>query len=176
MTNIPDDDAVYETWDSVADKSVQLAKLIEDYCRQSGERFDAMIVIPRGSYFPVNIIARRLGFLPTDLLHACINSYEAGSSKRTEFTLGQMPTAEQITGKNLLIIDEVCDTGFTLDFLTGWLHEQGAALVRTAVLHYKPERSQTGFKPDLLVAETNDWIVYPWETGERQSSTVKRQD
>ena len=48
MAQIPDD-ALHETWDSVYEKSLQLARLIEAHCQESGERFDAIVVIPRGS-------------------------------------------------------------------------------------------------------------------------------
>lgn len=166
MSKIPDD-AIRETWESVAEKSLKLADLIEAHCKETGERFDHIVLIPRGSYFPVNLVARRLGFLASDLLHACINSYIPGTTvRKPEFTLGQMPTDKELAGKDLLIIDEVCDTGYTLDYLTKWLASKGTGRVRTAVLHYKPERSETGFAPDLFVAEANGWIVYPWESEE----------
>lgn len=175
MTKIPDD-ARRETWDSVCDASLQLAAMIEAACVKSGERFDAMIVIARGSYYPVNIVSRELDFQATDMLHVSMRSYVVGSKQREEFKLGQMPARSQLDGKNLLIIDEVCDTGRTFEFLTGWLKQQGAALVRTGVLHYKPGQSQTGFVPDWFVVQTDDWIVYPWEVVEYEgrSTHVKR--
>jgi hypoxanthine phosphoribosyltransferase len=162
MSDIPDD-AMRETWDSVYEKSLELAARIEKHCRETGEQFDSIVVVPRGSYYPVNIVARELGFESVDLLHACVSSYVPVSTQRTEFTLGQMPTDEEIEGKNLLIIEEVCDTGHTLKYLTDLFKQQGAELIRTGALHYKPDQSQTGFKPDWYAAETDKWIVYPWE-------------
>jgi hypoxanthine phosphoribosyltransferase len=172
MKDVPND-AIHETWDSVAEKSLQLAEMIEQHCVDTGERFDHIILIPRGSYFPVNLIARRLGFLASDLLHACINSYIPGTTvRKPEFTMGQMPSDKELAGKDLLVIDEVCDTGYTLDYLTKWLATKNTGRVRTAVLHYKPGRSETGFVPDLLVTKTNDWIVYPWETIESDQANM----
>ena len=162
MTNIPEG-ARHETWDSVYDASVKLAAMIEAACVKSGERFDGMVVIARGSYYPVNIISRELDFQATDMLHVSMNSYLVGTKQQEAFKLGQMPSREQIAGKNLLIIDEVCDSGRTFEFLCKWLTEQGAALVRTGVLHYKPGQSRTGFMPDWYVVKTDEWIVYPWE-------------
>ncbi len=164
MTNIPDD-ALIETWDSVYKQSVKLAAQIEAHCRETGEKFDAIIVIPRGSYYPVNIVARELGFEAVDLIHASIGSYVSTTTTRNDkFELGQMPTDAEVAGKNLLIIDEVCETGNTLVFLTDRLKQQGAALLRTGALHYKPSRSQTEFVPDWYVVKTDKWIHYPWES------------
>jgi hypoxanthine phosphoribosyltransferase len=165
--DIPED-ALRETWDSVYDKSVALAQTIEKHCRGTGEAFDALVVVPRGSYYPANIVSRELGFGAPDLLHACIGTYAKGTTRRTgEFELGQMPSDDQVRGKNLLIIEEVCDKGHTLQFLTDRLKGQGANLIRTGVLHYKPGQSETGFKPDWYMGETNEWIVYPWEPNEQ---------
>ncbi len=171
-------DTLRESWESVYEMSLQLAKRIEADCRARGEQFDALLVIPRGSYYPANIVSRELGFEAVDLLQACIGSYETGSTERaTKFKLGQMPTEAMIRGKDILIIEEVCDTGHSLTFLADYLHEAGSGLVRTGVLHYKPGRNQTGFRPDWFIKETDQWIVYPWESSEErgQTSQVRRQ-
>lgn len=51
-----------------------------------------------------------------------------------------------------LVIDDICDTGETLNNLVTPL---------TAVLHYKTEANH---KPTFFAQEVgNEWIVYPWE-------------
>ena len=167
-------DALRLSWDDVLKQSVRLADMIEAACQKSGEQFDVMLIIPRGSYYPANIISRKLGFASTDMLHACIGSYESGKSERSGgFTLGQMPAPDQVKGKDILIIEEVCETGHTLKFLVDWLQFTGAKTIRTAALHYKPGRSETGFVPDWHAEEVKKWIVYPWEVYEDQGTTSK---
>jgi hypoxanthine phosphoribosyltransferase len=174
MTDIPDD-AIKITWEDAYDKSVKLAELIKNHCEKTGERFDAIVVIPRGGYYPANIVSRRLGFEADDMLQASIGSYKQGTTDRLpDFRLGQMPSDKDVQGKRLLIIDEVCDTGYTLAFLTKRLQDQGAALVRSGVLHYKQSLTRSGFEPDWSVAKTDKWILYPWEAHEtRGPSPVK---
>jgi uncharacterized protein len=160
-------DALKETWESVYEKSVKLAGLIEEHCRRTGESFEYMLVVPRGAYYPANIVARELGFDSVHLLHASIGSYkDASSERKADFELGQMPESEQVKGRDILIIEEVCDTGQTLEYLYKYLKENGAGRLRTGVLHYKPKQSLTGFKPDWSVETTEKWIVYPWEVHE----------
>ncbi|MGZ6005407.1 MAG: phosphoribosyltransferase [Candidatus Saccharimonadales bacterium] len=170
-------DILRETWDSVYEKTVKLAETIEKHCQETGEQFDVMIVVPRGSYYPANIISRELGFGATNLLHACIDTYSDGGAgvaeRHGQMHLGQMPTEEDIRGKNLLIIEEVCDKGNTLQFLYDRFKEQGANLIRTGVLHYKPGQSETGFVPDWSMGETDQWIVYPWEPHEDKGKLSK---
>ena len=54
---------------------------------------------------------------------------------------------------NTLVVDDICDTGETLNLILGGVH--------TAVLHYK---STAKHKPTFYGQEVGDeWIVYPWE-------------
>lgn len=166
------------TWADVEAASLRLADMIQDHCQKTGECFDKMLIVPRGGYFPAAIVARVLGFEASDMQHACITSYTAGKTKRDKkFSYGQMPANQDIAGKHVLVVEEMCDTGHTLAELTRWLKEAGASAVRTGVLHYKPRRSQTNFRPDWWVMETDKWVVYPSEQYEISSteSTVRRQ-
>ena len=60
-----------------------------------------------------------------------------------------------VVGPNTLVVDDIADTGVTLDKGPG---------VYTAVLHYKPHTSC--FKPSIYseLHEGDEWIIYPWET------------
>lgn len=170
MPDVPDD-ALRETWQSVYAKTLKLAEMIEAHCRETGERFDAIVVIPRGSYYLANVLARRFGFDATELLQLALTSYKQGKAERVDdFMLGQTPTDNEVRGKKLLIVDEVCDTGETLRFVADRLKGQGADLVRAGVLHYKPAQSTTGFKPDWAALTTDRWVVYPWEEQELTGS------
>lgn len=143
--------------------------MVEQHCLDTGERFDALVVVPRGGYHVGNILSREFGFTATHLIHACLSSYDVGETQRRKgFEYGQMPTPEEVEGKDLLIIEEVVDTGNTLLHLRDLLKLAGAGIVRSAALHHKPGRSETGVVPDFFVEETDKWIVYPWEPNEQR--------
>jgi len=157
------DDKLHLNWDEVYAQSLKLAELIKN----RGQRFDYMVVVPRGGYFVANIVARELDFGPTGLLHACVGSYEAGQNNQLDrLSVGEMPAKDKVSGKKLLIIDEVCDTGETLAYVTDYLKKAGANAVKSGVLHYKPANSLSGYKPGWSVEQTAQWIVYPWEKRE----------
>ena len=60
-----------------------------------------------------------------------------------------------LVGPNTLVVDDICDTGVTLDKGPG---------VYTAVLHYKPHTSC--FQPTMWseIHSGDEWLIYPWET------------
>lgn len=67
-----------------------------------------------------------------------------------------------ITGKRILLVDDICGTGATLDAVRAVLEDHGpAATVRSVVLCHNIGSPQ---QPDVWVWDVADWTVFPWET------------
>jgi hypoxanthine phosphoribosyltransferase len=64
----------------------------------------------------------------------------------------------------VLIVDEVWDSGTTIHAVRERVRQAGG-IATTAVLHYKPERSQVPGAPDHHVVTTDRWVVYPFKAG-----------
>jgi hypothetical protein len=58
------------------------------------------------------------------------------------------------------IIDDICDSGLTLENWEGY---------KTAVLHYKPHTSS--YPPTIYanLHEGDEWIIYPWEKDDSET-------
>ena len=65
----------------------------------------------------------------------------------------------------LLIVDDVFDTGHTINAVIEHLKEKARLNtpgdIRVAVPYYKPTRNQTDREPDYYLHETEDWLKYP---------------
>ncbi|HCM18680.1 MAG TPA: phosphoribosyltransferase, partial [Firmicutes bacterium] len=63
--------------------------------------------------------------------------------------------------------DDIWDSGKTAMAVRERIIEVNG-LPEVAVLHYKPSKSRfLEVRPDFAAAETDEWIVYPWEPEER---------
>ena len=66
---------------------------------------------------------------------------------------------------SLLIVDDVFDTGLTIEAVIGYLRDKARLNtphdIRVAVPYYKPSRNQTDRKPDYYLHETAQWLKYP---------------
>ncbi len=76
-----------------------------------------------------------------------------------------IPMAKGNIGPDTLIVDDICDSGETLDKIVKkyqTLYSYPFNL-KTAVLHYKPHTSC--FEPTLYAEKWNKdvWLIYPWE-------------
>jgi hypoxanthine phosphoribosyltransferase len=163
----PETGKLHLSWEDAYGISYDLGQRVIDHCVKTGEAFDKLLTVPRGGLFPTNVVSREINCSGVNILQASLGSYEDGSTERnTGFEYGQMPREEDVADKDILIVEEVCDTGHTLVELHRILGEMGAKSLRSAVLHYKPGQTETGFVPDLAVNTTDRWIVYPWEENE----------
>jgi hypoxanthine phosphoribosyltransferase len=66
----------------------------------------------------------------------------------------------------LLIVDDVFDTGYTIQALIEHLRETARLNtpedIRVAVPYYKPTRNETDIVPDYYLHETEQWIKFPY--------------
>ena len=65
--------------------------------------------------------------------------------------------------RDSLLVDDVSDSGRTLQVAIDLARLYGAREVRTATLYIK---KKTMLVPDYFVEEVDRWIVFPWEYGE----------
>ena len=82
-----------------------------------------------------------------------------------------IPMAKGDIGPDTLIVDDICDSGETLDKIVKkyqTLYSYPFNL-KTAVLHYKPHTSC--FEPTLYAEKWNKdvWLIYPWEKEDSKS-------
>ncbi len=75
-----------------------------------------------------------------------------------------------IYGRKLLLIDDVADTGVSLDFALKYLDMKKPAEIRVATLYYKP---WSQLRPEYYVEKTSDWIIFPHERYEFMSEQYR---
>lgn len=64
-----------------------------------------------------------------------------------------------ITGRDVLLIDDIFDTGHTLAEVIQLMGDLGPTSLRSAVLLLKSGRQQVGFRPDFVAFEIPDEFV-----------------
>jgi len=153
-------------FDTILKMSQNLAYEIDQHCRDTGERYDGMVILPRGGLYVAMVLSRMFKMEAPELINAGLTSYSHGQTNSNgTFREGQLPTRQEVEGKRLLVPDDVFDTGQTEQRVTRHLLEQGAAKVTTATLFAKPDNSVVDMVPDFCMEEVggNVWLQFPWE-------------
>lgn len=117
---------------------------------------DAILGVVRGGLFVAAGLAYALDL--KDVRHVNVEYYtDAGVTLPEPIVIGQEPYLADLSGRRVLVADDVADTGATLHFVRGLLPDD--AEVRVAVLYAKPG---TTYLPELAWRETDRWIRFPW--------------
>jgi hypoxanthine phosphoribosyltransferase len=123
--------------------------------------YDLVIAITRGGIIPAAIISERLTI--QQVLIASVDFYEDKEHDLDWPVFMQFPADSFLRGKQVLIVDDIWDRGKQIVSVVERIKYAGGSS-RSAVLHYKPHRSQFSDKsPDFYAVQTEDWIIYPWD-------------
>ncbi len=140
---------------------LELAKKI----KASGFKFDLIVGVLRGGVIPAVYLSDFLG--DHNIYAIRLRSY-TGIGENEQLDVVQ-PLNIGLHGKKVLLVDDVADTGKSLNAALEHLKGKGAQEVKVACLHYKPW-SKT--KPDFFVEQTTAWIIYPWMVKETINELV----
>ena len=125
--------------------------------KKSGFNPEVIVGVSRGGWPPARIMS--------DLLE---NSHVANMrvefykdigvrSKKPRIT---QPVTAEVTGKRVLVVDDVSDTGHSLKAVANHLEQKKAKAVKVCTIYMKPHSI---FKPDFFAKTTSKWIIFPWE-------------
>ena len=121
-----------------------------------GDDFTVVSVL-KGSCVFVSDLIRRIP-VPLELAFLAASSYGNGT-RSGELELSFLPSGNEIQGRNLLLVDDIVDTGKTLGHVARELERRGAARVRTCVFLDKKVRRVVPFEPDFRCFEVDDLFV-----------------
>lgn len=154
------------TWNKICKQTKSLAEIIQ----KDGFRPDIMIAIARGGWVPARLLCDYLDF--TNLASIRIEHYTAGATRQRVARLS-IPLSIDIFRQNVLLVDDVSDSGDTLDLAVTHLYDLNPREVRTAVLHHKTISS---FMPYYYAQKIIKWrwLIYPWAVYEDITGFLER--
>jgi len=119
-----------------------------------------IVVLLRGSFMFAADLVRALhavGMHPQiDFL--TVASYGSGKESSGKVEVVRDLT-ESMSGRDVLIIDDILDSGRTLQFVTSLIRERGAKTVKTAVLLEKPDKRAVAIQADFVGFTVPDKFV-----------------
>lgn len=135
----------------------RVRELAENIRNDISERPLTVLVVLKGAFVFAADLVRVLG-VPLKIEFICVSSYGTAtvSSHQTEILL----EPKDLSGRFVLVVDDICDTGYTMQCVKKRALELGADSVKTCTLLDKPSRREVdcavdyaGFViPDVFVA------------------------
>lgn len=142
------------SWNEFAAYSFKLSKMFE------GEKFDSIITINRGGLVLGRLLSDALSL---NLGVVSAKAYETG---KTDVSTSGVVVDRKISiigdaGRNVLLVDDIADSGATLEDVGRFLREEYGMRVKSAVIFKK---KNCGLRVDYAaISGADDWIVMPYE-------------
>lgn len=140
--------------EKIAEKVKQLAKQIDEDLHHKNPLF---VVVLNGAFIFAADLLKEVN-LACNITFVKLSSYAGTKSTHTVREL--IGLDENIDGRNIVLVEDIIDTGITMDNTIKKFKQLGAADVRVATLLFKPNSFQKDFHIDYVGMEIgNDFIV-----------------
>jgi hypoxanthine phosphoribosyltransferase len=152
------------TWEQIYEMLLNLASRIRKDCFEP----DVILGVSRGGWPPARVLSDLLE--NPELANVKTEFYMGVAETKGEPTITQ-PVSIPVQDKKVLVVDEIADTGKSLQLIQSHLKKQGASEIKIATIYYKPWSVVT---PDYYEKESSAWIVFPWERKETVRKLIEQ--
>lgn len=144
---------------SEADIQARVVELAEQISQDYADREQLVLVgVLKGSFIFLADLSRRMT-IPRVIEFIAVSSYGSGSQSSGAVRL-VMDVRGNIENRHVLIVEDIVDTGHTLNYLIGMLESHNPASVKTCALVRKAERAEVDVDVDYLGFDIPDkWVV-----------------
>ncbi|MEF8802112.1 MAG: phosphoribosyltransferase [Halolamina sp.] len=156
MSDLPEEfDCTVTDWEYI----YGLCRDVADEVREDSFEPDVVVALARGGWFAGRCLC---DFLGLDDLASLKMEHYVGTAQKSDGAEVRYPMPEgSVKGKDVLIVDDIADTGGSISRADEYVREREAASVRTATLQLLDTST---FEPDYVGEHLSEWtwIVYPW--------------
>jgi len=159
------------SWDDIERHCENVANKV----KKSKWRPDVVIALSRGGLVPARIICDIL--VIKDLISLKVNHWGITATKDQKAELAYVARFD-LSGKNVLVVDDITDTGESLKTSVAFVKEQMHPKdIKTATLFHI---SHSTIKPDFYDVEIPGsewtWIVWPWNFHEDMKNIFEKEN
>lgn len=122
-----------------------------------------LLGVLKGALYAVTDLARAIARVPegpSEIIvdYICVSSYGNATRSSGEVRLLK-DTTETVTGRNVVIVEDIVDNGLTLEYLTALMAERKPALLRSCVLFDKPYHRRVDVPVEYVGLQCPDEFV-----------------
>jgi hypoxanthine phosphoribosyltransferase len=122
-----------------------------------------LLGVLKGALYVVTDLARAIARVPVGpseviVDYICVSSYGNETRSSGEVRLLK-DTTETVTGRNVVIVEDIVDNGLTLEYLNALMAERKPAVLRSCVLFDKPYHRRVGVPLDYVGLACPDEFV-----------------
>ena len=156
----------YAVWDNdiakilITEKELDetVTRLSREIARDYADKNLLLLCILKGSIVFTGDLMKKLK-TPAEIEFMKVSSYGAGTVSGGRINILLDLHRKDLSEKDILIVEDIIDSGRTLSYLVSYLTLNGARSVRTVALLDKPSRREVEYSPDYTGIEIPDEFV-----------------
>ena len=154
---LPEIDQVLISEEEVSEIVSRLVKEIDrDYAGKDKKLL--LLCILKGSVVFMGELMKRVT-VPVEIDFMRVSSYASGTRTTGNVNIILDLYRKDLNSCDILIVEDIVDSGRTLSYLVNYLQLKGAKSVRTVTLLDKPSRREVEFTPDYCGKQIDDLFV-----------------
>ncbi len=140
--------------------------------RAADRRPETIVALTRGGWVPARLLADRLGIKRLVSLRAQHWGVTATPSGQAELTEG---LSGPVKGQDVLVVDDITDTGQSLELATAHVTAAGARRVESATcLHITHSKFRPTYFAQEIPRDEWVWVIFPWNYWEDLATLGRR--
>jgi len=143
------------SWYELEQYSAMLAERINF---SNSSKYNAIVAITRGGLFVAGLLSHLLDIKNIETIG--VQYYTGIAKTKDEPEMIKALNKGSIVNKNVLVVDDLVDSGKTMKFVCDYINSITTCNLHTAVLFKKPTSK---FDPDYYIRITDKWLVFPYE-------------
>ena len=148
------------------------ADVVAARVRDRGAAPATIVGLTRGGWVPARLLADRLDVKRVVSLraqHWGVTATPTGAAALTEGLSGP------VAGEDVLVVDDITDTGESLELAAAAVRAAGASRVETVTfLHITHSKFEPTYYAEAIPRDAWVWIVFPWNYWEDLSALARR--
>ena len=158
MRTVNEQGHTFEEWMSPSEIAAAIQPIADRINEDYKDKSPLFVVVLNGAFiFASDLIRRFNGRCKVTFIR--LKSYEGMTSTgEIRFVI---PLQQNIEGRDIIVVEDIVDTGLTMHHLKRYLLDQGAASVRVAAMLCKPDKLQfADAAPDYVVRRiSNEFVI-----------------
>ncbi|MBO4331059.1 MAG: hypoxanthine phosphoribosyltransferase [Oscillospiraceae bacterium] len=134
------------------------ARIAAQISRDYKGREVLFVGILKGAFVFMADLVRRVELPGCRLGFMMVSSYGSGTVSSGNITI-KKDLEMDVEGKHVIIVEDIVDTGFTLNYLKKYIANRNAASVKICTMLDKPDRRQVQLEPDYVGVKIPDAFV-----------------
>ena len=159
MRSIDEQGYHFEEWLTPADIAKDVKQVADKISADYRNKEPLFVIVLNGAFVFAADLIRALNNIRCEETFIRVSSYYGmASSGKLEFIV---PLQQAVENRDVIIVEDVVDTGLTIHQLKAYLRAEGATSVRVATMLFKPDKLEyNDAKPDYVGREiTNEFVI-----------------